>query len=312
MALSISQITAISYNAVLNTMRKAENQWAESSLMKEYEKQGFVKRVPGGPKISAALDYRRNPGAGFQATDLDPLSLGKTEVVTEAEYDPAQIGIPVVWSKGDEAKNPSQNQKVALAKQLMENAVNSHDDLVEQALFAVSTSGFYGFQTLIPDSGQGTVGGINAATETFWRNYSSTYASAGTDIKAKMTLAWNTCTRGSGSPLMPTLIVSDAETQSTYEAQEQSLQRFVDTQDLKGGFKTLAFKTGRYVFSPYGGTRIYFLNPKVVQLIAFTGAFREKGETQELEGGRGFRFEIFSMVQQVQKNRVRTAVLTEV
>jgi len=228
-------------------------------------------------------------------------------------YDPAQFSVPVVWSKADETKNPSTNQKIAFSKQLLENAINSHDDLFEQALFGTSTNGFLGFQTIIPDSGQGTVGGINAATETWWRSYSTTYASAGTDIKSKLTLAWNTTARGTGSAIQASLIVSDGETQATYEGQEQSNQRWIGHEDLKGGFKTIAFKTARWVFSPYGGTRIYLQSPKVVQLVVFQGAFRDKGETQEFvqAGLQAFGFNIFSMAQLVARNRVRTAVLTE-
>jgi len=308
---SVSQIAAVSYNVVLAKKRKADNQWAESPLMKEYERQGFVKRVPGGPQIEAQLDYRRNPGAGFQSNDLDPLAMGKTEVVTAAIYDPAQLSVPVVWSKADEAKNPTVNQKIALTKQLLSNAIDSHDDIVEQALFAVSTNGFFGFQTLIPDSGQGTVGGINAATDTWWRNFSTTYAAAGTDIKSKLTLTWNTATKGSGATIHPSLITSDAETQATYEGQEQSLQRWVGTKDLDGGFKTLAFKSARWIFSQYGGTRIHMNTPKAINLIVFQGAFRDKGDTQELESGQGYRFSIFSMLQHVQRNKSRTAVMTE-
>jgi hypothetical protein len=309
---TIQQITAISYNAMLAKMRKADNQWAESAVMKEYERQGFIKRVPGGPQIEAQLDWRRNPGAGFQANDLDPLAMGKTEVVTAALYDCGQLSVPVVWSKADETKNPTVNQKIALSRQLMENAINSHDDIVEQAIFAVSTTGFLGLQYLVPDSGQGSPGGINAATDVWWRNYSTTYASAGTDIKSKLTLVRNTVAKGSGSSLQATLIVSDGETQATYESQEQSNQRWVGVKELEGGFRTIAFGPARWVFSQYGGSRIYFLNPKCFQMIVYQGAFRDKGDTNELESGQGYQFKIFSMLQQVQRNKSRSAVLTEV
>jgi hypothetical protein len=309
MALSVSQILAASYSDVVNEMRKAANQWHESALMREMERQKLIERIPGGPKIEATLDYQRNQNAGFLATDLQPTSTSKTEVLTAAEYDPAQLSIPITWSKADEAKNPETNQKVSLVKALLENGINSHDDLIEEALFQSSTDGFLGLQTIVPDSGQGTVGGINAATELFWRNHSDTYASNGSDIEAKMTEAWNECTKGSGSSMSPSLLASDAETQAIYEATQQDLRRYVDSQQADAGFKILAFKTARYVFSQHGGTRIYFLS-KAFKLTVFKSAFRKKGETIELPNAEGYVVKLFSVLQSKTNNKSRLAVLT--
>jgi hypothetical protein len=129
---------------------------------------------------------------------------------------------------------------------------------------------------------------------------------------AKLTLAWNTATKGTGSELRPTILVSDAETQSTFEATQVGLQRYNDTQDLKAGFKTLAFKTANYVFSQYGGTRIYMLNPQTFKLVFYKGAHMTKGKEQEINNGNGFRFFIWSMLQTTVSNKSRLAVLTEV
>src|SRR5262249_14219339 len=158
----------------------------------------------------ATLDYRANPDAAILASDFQSTGTTKTEVISAASYAVAQVSVPVNWSKGDEAKNPSQNQKIKLAKQLMENGVNSHDDLVEKTLFTTSTSGgdeLLGFDQLIPDAATGSPGGINSATDTMWANQSNTYVDD-TDIEAGMTTIWNACAKGSGSTLLSTLIVS--------------------------------------------------------------------------------------------------------
>lgn len=313
MALTVSQIQAVSYNDVLNAMRgKPENQWGESSFMRELERQGAIKHIPGGPQIEATLDYRINPGADFLATDMTALATGKTEVLTAAVYDPAQLSVPIVWSKADEAKNPTQNQKVALAKSLMENGINSHDETIESALFSTSTDGFLGLQTIVPDSGQGTVGGIDAAVETWWRNYTANYLANFSDIEAQMTEAFNEAAKGSGSSLAPTLLVSDAETHAGFEGTQQSLQRYIDTQDAKVGFKTLAFKTARFVFSQYSTTRVYFLNPKSFNLDVFKGYFRKKGDTIEFQNQEAYISRIGSMLQAKTNNKSRLAVLTRV
>jgi hypothetical protein len=312
MALSVSQIIAVSYNDVVNEMRKPENQWAESAFLRELERLGALKKIPGGPQVEATLDYKRNAASEFQSTDLDTLDTSKTDVLTAAVYDPAQLAVPITWSKADEAKNPTENQKVVLVKSLLENGINSHDDMIEEAVFGTTTNGFLGLQTIVPDSGQGTVGGIDAATEAWWRNYSGTYLSTGADIEAQMTTAYNNAAKGSGSSLAPKGIVSDAETQALYEGQLQSLQRFVDAKEADAGYKVLAFKTARFVFSQYSTNRIYLYNPKSLQIVVFKSAFRLLGDTIELPNANGFIRKIFTLLQTRTNNKSRLAVLTQV
>jgi hypothetical protein len=302
--LSISQILAVSYPAVANEMNKPMNQFAESAFLRELEAQGGIKRIGMGPTIEHTLDYQRNPGTTFLATDLESTSLAKTDVLTAASYTPGQCSVPIVWSKGDDAQNPSENQKVALVKSLLENAFTSHDDLIEENLFGTSNDGFLGLQNIVPDSGQGSPGGINAGTETWWRNYVGTYLSNGTDIEAQLTTAWNTAAKGSGGAA-PTLLVSGSAAQALYEGALQVFQRFIDTKEADGGFKKLAFKTSRYVFSQYGGTRIYGLNPKFYRLNVSKDAYREKGETIEIPNANGYVCKLYSMLQATTNNKSR-------
>jgi hypothetical protein len=309
MALTIGQIAAVSYPAVLAEMRKAANQWAESALMREFERQGFIERKSLGPTIEAPLDYQRNPGTVIQTTDLQPLALNKTEVITSASFVPAEVTVPIVWSKKDEVMNPSENQKIALVKQLLENGIESHDDILEQQIFSTTTNGFLGLETLVPAGGQGTVGGIDASANTFWRNQATTYVDD-TDIESGMTTVWNQCAKGSGSKLLPTLVVSDAATQSLFEGTQQANQRYVDTEELKAGFKILAFKTSRYVFSQYAGNSgaQYFLNPKNLNLVVSKEYFRDRGDTMEIPNANGFVMKIYSSLQTVTNNKSRLGI----
>lgn len=310
MALTISQIVASSYNAVLAAARKPENQWAESAAMREFEKQGFIDRVNFGPTLEAPLDWRRNPGAGFMATDLEAQSMAKTDVISAASYAIAQLSVPVVWSKMDDATNPSENQKIALVKSLLQNSIDSHDDLIEEALFGATTNNFLGLQTLIPDAGQGTVGGIDASTETMWRNANGTYTGA-SDIVATFTTVWNAVSKGSGSALSPKLLISGSAPHATYEGTQQSLQRYIDKDEADAGFKILAFKTARYVFSQFGGTRIFMVNPKSFGLKVSKAYFRDRSETQELvqQGVQGFACNLYSALQMITNNKSRCGVV---
>jgi len=307
----VSQILAASYPAVVAAARKPQNQWAESGFLRELERQGGIKKIDMGPTIEEPLDYRRNPNAGFLATDLQGTSLTKTEILTTASFTPGQLSVEMLWSKADEAQNSGETQKVALVKQIIENGLDTHDDLIEEALFATSTSGFNGLLGLFPDSGQGTVGGIDASAEAWNRHYVTTYSSTGSDVQAKLTKAFNQAAKSTGGA-MPTLLVSDGDSQAIYEGSLQAQHRFVDSKEADAGFKSIAFKTGKYVFSKNANTRIYGFNPKHTSLKVSKAAYRQKGETQEIQNAHGFVCKIYTMLQFTTGNKSRAFVLTQV
>ena len=308
MALTIGQIVAVSYPAVLAEKRKPSNQWEQSAFMQEAERQGIFKHEDLGATIEAPLDYQRNPAGVIQATDLQPLSLAKTEVLTSASYGIAEISVPIVWSRKDEVQNPSRVQKVALVGSLIENGLRTHDDIFEQYIFATSTNGLLGLQTHVPQSGQGVDGGIDAAANTFWRNVSNTYVDD-TDIEAGMTTTWNSCAKGSGASLVPTLIVSDGPTQALFEGTQQPLQRWGDGKEATVGFKSLKFKMANYVFSQWASTSLFFLHKQSFKVVVSKGNFRERGETEPLPNATGFRCFIYSALQSITDNKSRLGVL---
>lgn len=313
MSVSIEQIVAASYPAVLAEMRKPANQWVENAALREMERQGVITRISLGPTIEAPLDYRVNADTAVLAGDQDTASLVKTDVLTSASYSVAQISVPVVWTKGDDAKNPEENQKISFVKALLENAINSHDDLIEQCIFTSSTAGgdeFNGLNDLVSASGTGTVGGIDAGTETWWQNYADTYNDA-SDIEATFTTAFNRAAKGSGSALQPKFMISGVAPHVMYESGLQTLQRFVDTDEANAGFKVLAFKSARYVYSQFGGTKVYFLNPKNYQIVASKQYFRDKGNTMEIPDQNAFVFKIYSALQALTNNRSRLAVVDQ-
>lgn len=152
-------------------MRKGHNQWAENAALRHLEKKGFIQRISLGENIECPLDYRANPDTAILSADQDAAALIKTEILTSAVYDIAQLNVPVTWTKGDEAKNPSESQKISLVRSLLENGITSHDDKIEETIFTSSTVGgnveLTGLNTFLTSDGTGTIGGIVAGTETW-------------------------------------------------------------------------------------------------------------------------------------------------
>lgn len=305
MAPNVGQLIAVSYNAVLNKERPA-NQWKDSTFLDEMEGQGGIVRDDFGAQIEETLDYRRNPAGVIQATDLQPLSLTKTEVFDAAQYDIAEVVEPITWSNKDEVQNPTMNQKIALVAKLLTNGIDSHDDLLEQSLFASTTqNGLLTLPVIITTAGTGSIGSIDSSTYTFWRNVSATYTDD-TDIEAALTSAWNSASKGSRSKTKPSLLVSDGATNALFEGTQVGLQRY-GGQDFKAGAKSIMFKTAPYVFSQYGTTTIFMFNTKSLRLRVSKSYFRQRSETIPLQNATGYTCRIYSACQLTTDNRSRVA-----
>lgn len=314
MALTISQIVAASYNAILAEARKPTNNWSANPALRALEKAGFIERMDYGPQIEVPIDYRANPDTAVLVGDQDTAALVKTEVLTAAAYDIAQLNVPMTWTRGDEVKNPSENQKIALVRAIVENGLLSHDNEIEQRIFTTSSVGgveINGLNDLVSTAGTGSPGGINSTVETWWRNMTDTFVD-GSDIEAAMTEMFDACAKGSGEPNQPTILISGTSSHALYESQLQTLQQFVNTDEADAGFKVLAFKGAKYIFSHRGTDLIYFLNPKNYKLTVSNGNFRDKGETQTIQGQNAYYAMIYSALQFVVTNRWRLGVLDQV
>jgi hypothetical protein len=171
-------------------------------------------------------------------------------------------------------------------------------------------NGFNTLPILISADGTGSVGGIDPAAFVWWKNQfdATGYQADGSDIEAVFTIVHDAASKGSGSQLAPSMLVSGSATHSLFESQLQSQQRYVDAKDAIAGFRTIAFKNARYVFSPYGTTKVFMANPQSLQLVASKEMFRDKGETQELQDKQAYNFKLYSALNLVTNNRSRLAV----
>lgn len=304
MSFDISQAITVSYPDVVAERNRPENQWGDSTLLNAMQKMGFIERRNFGPTIEVPIDYKRNPGADFLASDLVPIDGSKTDVMAAASYTPAELAVPVTWSERDEMTNPSEVQKIDRAGALLDNGFDSHDDLIEEALLAASaTDGFNSFAVLLPSNGQGTVGGIDSGTETVWRNPNGTYLADGSDMESALTAVWNSACKGSGSKQRPKLIFGGSDPQSLFESTQTPMQRFSgDTGSA--GFDSIRFKRAPFEFSQYGGDDVYGIGGSFKLLISKTH-YRKKGKTIELEQTNGYRFKIYSGLQLVTKAKSR-------
>lgn len=308
----ISQLIASSYQAVQNEANKPENQFKSNAALDFMKKKGAIKTVPWGSKLEWTLDYQRNPGAEIIATDVSQTSLAKTEVLTAAEYEEGQIIVPVTWTFADEAKNPTTNQKVNFVAALLENAMVSHDDLVEEAILsATATNGLNSFQALFPTSGQGAPGGIDSSVETWWRHHAAAYAANGSDIVAVLTLAMKTAAKGSGG-MLPNLLIGGIEPHNLYEGSQQTFVRYAPADTADGTFVALKVMKQDFIFSEKADdNRVFGIQTKNTQIRMAKGAARRMGKETEITNQPGYTKKMYTMLQLATNNKSRNFCLYE-
>jgi hypothetical protein len=308
MAIPVTQLVAATYDDVVNEKNKAADQWSDASALNHLEKIGGVKRIAGGPKITVTLDYRISQGLDFLATDTTATSTTKTEVLTHAEYTPIPVVVPVNWSFFDEAVNSEKNQKVDLVSSIVDNAIASHDQGFETALFTTTggTDGFQTFVDLFTEDGTGTVGTIVSATETWWKNQFKDWGTAtGATLLAHYNTLYMACSKGSGGR-QPNVVIGAQIMFGNWLAANQANQRFLET--TGGSLKYVKVLNADYVYTAAiadSTEDAFFFNTNDTQVHVVKGAWRQRRTPVEFINAAMMNMKIFSVAQLVTRNRSR-------
>jgi hypothetical protein len=249
-----------------------DNVSAHNALLRLMKENGKIQTRSGGYEIVLPLDYAENQTYQRYA-GYDPLNINASDVLSAAKYDWAQVAIHVTASGREVRMNNGPEQMINLVKARIANAMRTAANNFSVDLYSSGalTNQIGGLAHLIQTNGQGTVGGINAATYAFWANKfremtgTNTYAS----IQADMNAIWLSLNRGTDKP---DLIVSTHDLYAAYEATLQTNQRYADAKLGALGFESLRYKSAPIVFDSNSnfatnGERMYFLNTDYLYLI---------------------------------------------
>ena len=313
MAVPFAQLVATTYDDVITDRNKAADQWSDSSFLKYLEKVGGVERRPGGATLQPTLDYRANAGTDFLATDVTATSITKTDVITAASYVWATLVVPNNWSLTDEALNSEPNQKIDLVTAIVDNSRTSHDQAVENGMFAATaTDGFNTLVDIYPKDGGAagagsTVGTVNSAVELWWKSKFKQWADA--TIIADMTTVWNQASKGS-SGRSPNVVVCSADTHGILEGKLVPQQRYGKEDSVgRAGFKALQFKTSDVIFSMGLTTdSIFMFNTADTKLYVVSSAWRQRRQPVEFTDHAMMNMKVFSVLQLATRNRSRGGV----
>ena len=218
-------------------------------------KKGNKRKEDGGLTIACPLDYAEN-GTYQRYSDWDILDISASEVISAAEYQWRQIALNVVASGRELRINSGEAKIINLAKSRIKNALRTFNNNFSSDLYSDGTASnqINGLQSIIADSGQGTVGGIDSSTaaNAFWRNTVQSAAApiqgggavtvSETTIENEIMLPlWLELDRGSTDT--PDLIVMSNDYYQFYENSQVSNKRYMDADKAQGGFVSLKYKT---------------------------------------------------------------------
>jgi hypothetical protein len=226
------------------------------------------------------LDYAAN-GTYQRYSDWDTLNISQSDVISAAEYQWRQIAINVVASGRELRVNSGDSRIINLAKARMKNAIRTFNNNFSSDLYSTGTltNQVNGLQAIVADSGLGTVGGIDAATWSFWANkvfdlsVNSVTLSATTIENSALLPLWLQLDRGPDD--CPDLIVMDNNHYSFFEASQTSIKRYSSSEMAQGGFVTLKYKKADVIYDGNSGiptNRTYMLNTEYLKLVAHKDA----------------------------------------
>ncbi|HEV8217415.1 MAG TPA: phage major capsid protein [Gemmatimonadaceae bacterium] len=219
----------------------------------EWLRQGKGFEKQNGRVIRSNIEYATNPNVKFMS-ELEQLTVSRPDTFDYAEYTWKFMGCDVPMTDFESGITAGGAAKFDLQARKLENMKSTMEEVTNTALFGDGTGttgkAFGGLQLIVPVTPTtGTVGGINRATFSFWRNQTKdgTKTTAVYDnLVASLDNGYNSASNGPGKE-NPTCVVCDQPTFEGFHARLVLNERIVrDSTGNKGmtGFKSqdLMFK----------------------------------------------------------------------
>ena len=265
-------LSEIATTTMLNRSRRiADNVTENNAVLTRLSTKGRIKPFSGGREIIQELSYQENGTfkyySGYESLDISP-----SDVLSAATYAIKQAAVAVTISGLEQIQNSGKEQMIDLLDARMDVSEATMKNQLSAGIYSDGTgsggkqiTGLLAQVSKTPSTG--TVGGINRANHSFWRNQDedpATKPATNADLLTAMRNLWLSTCRGSDKA---DLILADNNTYSLFWSGIQDRQRFTrDGGDMaKAGFSALAFNSADVVADgAYGGNAptdtMYFLN----------------------------------------------------
>lgn len=254
----------------------ADNVTTNNALLMRLKEKGNVKPVSGGSTIRQELEYAEN-GTFMYYSGYETLNISPSDVMTAAEFSLKQAAAAVTISGLEQLQNSGKEAVIDLLESRVKNAERTMVNNIAEGCYSDGTGSggkqIGGLQHLVADApSSGTVGGINRATWTFWRNiaFDSTTdgsaAATAANIQSYMNRVYVQLVRGVDAP---DLVVADNAYFRLYLESLQSIQRITSDKMAQAGFTSLKYMNADVVLDGGVGAacpanHMYFLNTNYI------------------------------------------------
>jgi hypothetical protein len=276
----------------------------------------------GGRVFDFPLEYATN--STFKSySEMETLDTTRVDVFDAARYDWKLCAGTVVWSDLEELRAAGESGKIDLIAGKLESGKNSHINSMNQQLLGDGTgnggkdmSGIKQIIAAAPTSG--TVGGINRANFSFWRNKQTSATGTNFDtLRAGMRSIYNQCSRG-GMIDAPTAALTTRTVFQGYESLLLPNERFTvenKANNGQGAFENASLKfKGASIFydEDLDTDNLYFYNPKFLKLIYLKGAWMKMKDRIEPANQLAVIQRVFTVGNLATNNSRRLGVVTAI
>lgn len=236
------------------------------------------------------------------------------DVIDGSEWSWKQLGGFVAISGRELAINRGKAAVIDLLQARIKHLKANLRNTAAASLFSdgAGTSGkeFGGLRLIVADSpsSAGTVGSIDQAANSWWRNQvSSSAVFNNTNALSRMNTHWLNCIRGTEQP---DLIITDAEMYGQYEAALQPLQRFTDAKMAEAGFENYKYKGAKVVYDENCPTRrMYFLNTQALKFVYAPDRWFKADDARVIQNADYEVVPVWTMGNLVTSDRARHGVI---
>lgn len=236
-------------------------------LMKLKEKGNIVK-LSGGNLIRESLSYASN-GTVTSQGEYDTFDTTPQDVLTSADFDFKITTGTVTITDLESKQNAGKERIIDLLKGKFNVLESSMKNEIATQIYSDGTGNgskdIGGLQLLLADDPTtGTVGGINRASYSFWRNQLWDFSvesvtPSATTIQNAMNTLYIRCQTQTGE--LPDLIAADATYFGYYEDSLQTIQRITDPKMGQLGFASVKYKNADVFYDPNcPSAHMYFIN----------------------------------------------------
>lgn len=254
------------------TKKLADSVTKNNALLYRLSEKGNVKTFSGGRTIVQEIEYAENSNY-TRYSGNDTIGIAPSDVMTAAEFDIKQAALSVQINGLEQLQNSGPEMIIDLLEARIKNGEKTMRNNISIDCYSdgTATGGkqIGGLQSLVADTPtSGTVGGINRATWTFWRNIQGSVTFSAAAIQHGMNLIWVQLVRGRDRP---DLCIADNTGWTYYLESLQTLQRIQNTKLADAGFDNLKYMSSDFVLDGgYGNaapsSHIYFLNTDYIFL----------------------------------------------